>query len=60
MPSDRASLETLNHIIDQVELLISTTLPLPENRTERCLELLGAARALTDDLLAQQAGSELQ
>ena len=55
MPSNRASLEALINVIDEVELLISTTVPLPENRTERCLELLGTARTLTDDLLAQQA-----
>ena len=50
MPSDRASLEALKNIIAEVELLLSTTTPLPENRTPRCLELLRAALALTDDL----------
>ncbi len=38
-------------MLEQVELLISTTEPLPENRTPRCQELLRAALALTDDLL---------
>jgi hypothetical protein len=51
MPSDRQSLQALKNIIEQIELLISTTGPLPENRTPRCQELLRAARALTDDLL---------
>lgn len=54
MPSDRASLQSLKNLVAEVDLLISTTAPLPENRTTRCRELLRAALALTDDLLAQQ------
>jgi len=50
---DRESLEALRNMIEQVELLISTTEPLPENRTPRCQELLRAALALTDDMLNQ-------
>jgi hypothetical protein len=50
MATDRASLEALANMIAQVEVLISTTAPLPENRTARCLELLRAAKALADDL----------
>jgi hypothetical protein len=50
MAIDRASVEALKNMIAEVELLISTTTPLPENRTARCLELLRAALALTDDL----------
>ena len=42
------SLEALQNILEQVELLISTTTPLPENRTARCRELLRAASALTE------------
>ncbi len=57
MPCDRSSLEALKNIIDQIDLLISTTIPLPENRTARCQELLRAATALADDLL-KQAGAK--
>ncbi len=53
MQPDRDSLQALKNMIEQVELLISTTDPLPENRTARCQELLRAAAALTDDLLIQ-------
>ena len=48
--ADRASIDALKNIIGQVETLLSTTVPLPENRTPRCLELLKAATALADDL----------
>jgi hypothetical protein len=51
---DRSSIDALRNIIAQVDLLISTTEPLPENRTPRCRELLRAAAVLVDDL-AQQA-----
>jgi len=51
MASDRESLQALRNMIEQVELLISTTEPLPENRTPRCQELLNSALALADDLL---------
>ena len=55
MPTDRDSIQALKNIIEQIELLISTTVELPENRTPRCLELLKSANALIDDLLAQSA-----
>ncbi len=51
MTSDHASLETLKAMISELELLIETAPPLPENRTSRCLELVRAAKALTGDLL---------
>ncbi len=54
MPSDRKSLEALQSILSEIELLISTTVPLPENRTPCSLDLLRTAQALTDDLLKQQ------
>jgi hypothetical protein len=47
---DRASLQALRNMLEEVELLISTTEPMPENRTPRCQELLRAALALVDDL----------
>lgn len=49
MPTDRASVEALQNLLDEIETLISTTPPLPENRTPRCLELLRAAKALAAD-----------
>ena len=51
--SNRASLEALKNLISETDLILSTTTPLPENRTPRCRELLSAALALTDDLLKQ-------
>jgi hypothetical protein len=53
MPSDRASLQALKNLLTETDLVISTTAPLPENRTPRCRELFRAALALTDDLLKQ-------
>jgi hypothetical protein len=55
MPTDRDSIQALKNIIEQIELLISTTVELPENRTIRCRELLRAADALVDDLMKQSA-----
>lgn len=37
-------------MLEQVETLIATTTPMPENRSARSLELLKAARAIVDDL----------
>src|ERR1017187_5750254 len=53
MPSDRASLQALKNLLTETDLLISTTEPLPENRTPRCRELLRAALALAGDLISQ-------
>ena len=53
MPTGRASLQALKNLLTETNLLISTTEPLPENRTPRTLELLRASLALTDDLLKQ-------
>src|SRR5690242_10734667 len=55
MPSDRSSLQALKRLISEVDLLLETTTPLPENRTARSRELLRAAMALTDDLLSQNS-----
>jgi hypothetical protein len=52
---DHESLDALRRILEQVELLISATTPLPENRTARSLELLKAAVLLVDDLSKQAA-----
>ena len=52
MPSNRTDLRALRNLISEAELILST-INLPEGRTPRVLELLHAAVALTDDLLAQ-------
>jgi hypothetical protein len=52
--SNQASIEALKSLISETDLILSTTTPLPENRTARCRELLSAALALADDLLTQQ------
>jgi hypothetical protein len=54
MPSDKKSIEAIQSILSEVELLIATTDPLPENRTTCALDLLRTAQALTGDLLKQQ------
>jgi hypothetical protein len=51
--SNQASVEALKNMLSEVGLILSTTDPLPENRTARCRELLGAALALADDLKNQ-------
>jgi hypothetical protein len=40
-------------MLEEIDLLISTTVPLPENRTPRCLELLHTSQALAADLIKQ-------
>jgi hypothetical protein len=47
---DRESVESLKNIPSQVETLIETTAPLPENRSARCLELPRVDKALAGDL----------
>jgi hypothetical protein len=53
MTSNRKELNTLKRLLAEADLILETTPPLPENRTPRCRELLGTAKALTDDLLKQ-------
>jgi len=53
MKSNKTELAALKRLISETDLILSTTVPLPENRTARCRELLGSALALTDDLLTQ-------
>ncbi len=52
MASSRSELQTLKNLISEIDLILETT-SLPQNRTARSRELLGAALALTDDLLSQ-------
>jgi hypothetical protein len=49
----RTELAALKNIISEVDQLLETLPPLPENRTARCRELLASGIALTDDLLKQ-------
>lgn len=51
--SNRQSVEALKNMLSEIDLLLSTTTPLPENRTPRCRELLSDALALADDLAKQ-------
>jgi hypothetical protein len=51
--SNHATIEALKNVLAEIDLLLSTTAPLAENRTPRCRELLGAALALADDLHKQ-------
>jgi hypothetical protein len=53
MPADRKSLQALKNLISESETILATT-TLPQGRAPRALELLRAALALTDDLLAQE------
>jgi len=52
MPN-QASVEVLTDMIEEVEVLLSTTVPLPENRTPKCLELLRAAKAVSRDMAVE-------
>lgn len=53
MATSRSELTTLKKLLVETDLILATVPPLPENRTARCRELLGAALALADDLLKQ-------
>jgi hypothetical protein len=48
---DPIPIKAIQNMLGEVETLIATTTPLPENRTARCLELLQAAKAITNDIL---------
>jgi hypothetical protein len=48
---DPIPIKALQNMLNEIETLISTTTPLPENRTARCLELLETAKAVTNDIL---------
>lgn len=52
--SNRQELQALKNLLSEADLILSTTTPLPENRTPRCRELLSTALALADDLLKQE------
>jgi hypothetical protein len=53
MASNKTQLRTLQKLLRDTDHTLATIPPLPENRTARCRELLAAAIALTDDLIAQ-------
>jgi hypothetical protein len=48
---DPIALKALQNMLAEIETLIATTTPLPEDRTPRCLELLQTAKALTNDMM---------
>ncbi len=48
---DPVAIKALQNMRGETETLTSTTTPLPENRTGRCLELIQTAKALTVDIL---------
>ncbi len=52
MAKPSAELRVLKNLISEADLILSTT-TLPERRSKRARELLRAAVALTDDLIAQ-------
>ena len=51
MAADRSSLQALRNLIAEADLILETTPPLPQNRTNAARENLRAALALADDLL---------
>jgi hypothetical protein len=54
--SNRKELAALKNLLSEADLILSTT-ELPQNRTARCRELLGAALTIADDLLSQSKTS---
>jgi hypothetical protein len=48
---DPVPIKAIQNMLVEIESLISTTTPLPENRTARFLELIQAAKAVTNDIL---------
>ena len=55
---DPVAIKALQNMLGEIETLISTTAPLPENRTAQCMELLAAAKALMNDITKR--GSRVQ
>ena len=53
----KQELTALKNLLDQADHILATTLPLPENRTAACREVLASALAITGDLLKQSATS---
>jgi len=49
----KTELSALKNLISETDQILATTPELPENRTDRCRELLASALALTGDLLKQ-------
>ena len=52
MASNRTELRTINKLLLEADLILSTT-ELPQGRAVRCREILRSVLALTDDLLGQ-------
>jgi hypothetical protein len=53
----KQELTALKNLLQQADHVLSTTPPLPENRTAACRELLASALAITGDLLKQSETS---
>lgn len=57
-PSSKTDLKALRNLISEAHLILDTT-ELPEGRSKRARELLGAAVKLTDELLAVRPAAAL-
>lgn len=57
-PSSKTDLTALRNLISEAHLILDTT-TLPEGRSERARELLGAAIKLTDELIATPPAAAL-
>jgi hypothetical protein len=55
---DPVAIKALQNMLGEIQTLLSTTPPLPDNRTARCADLLEAAKALTNDMIKR--GSRVQ
>lgn len=58
MPSGKTDLQALRNLIAEAEAVLSTT-KLPQSRSERAQELLGAAVKLADELLKASPAATL-
>ena len=48
---DPIALKALQNMLAEIETMISTASASPDDRTARCLELIQAARAITNDMV---------
>ena len=58
MPSSKADLQALRNLIAEAETIL-TTITLPEGRSERARELIGASVKLADELLTASPAAAL-
>ena len=50
---DLVPIKAIQNMLAEIESLLSSTTPHPEKRIARCLELLQAAKAITNDILTR-------